>query len=447
MLISQSSEAGKPNPVFNIEPYQRQVFPSVRMDVSAAKPCQEVREVKADQLQENEPGPRSLELCGPHVSFTEEAMSLLSTNSLLARSLLGMRQVKPKDTGSTNRRKREFIPEEKKDSSYWDKRKKNNEAAKRSREKRRVNDMVLEQRVLALLEENARLKAELLALKFRFGIIKDPAEMPVTPSNPSSLCCTNGIQGPLAAMAVNGYVAHPVDNKIFPPNNQQGRASVGAEAQESSVVSEDSGISTPGSSNIGSPVFFDDHLSDQGKFSPNCEDHFEAQLSSPSDVEVDLARIGSSENIKPVRSQERMEMVKSLPHKLRFKIGAGVEESTEVDLRLRVCQMAVGNSTPRTLPEQLAGQVRDQLQGCYTNTVMPHSDKGAGASLSPPAWRAHIGAQGGGQPISNCPKNHPNEDSSIKSENSILKNQLASLSAEVAQLKKMFSQQRCSNFK
>uniref|UniRef100_A0A8C6YGH8 BZIP domain-containing protein n=1 Tax=Naja naja TaxID=35670 RepID=A0A8C6YGH8_NAJNA len=71
---------------------------------------------------------------------------------------------------SMARRKREFTPDDKKDDGYWDKRKKNNEAAKRSREKRRVSDLALEGRVLALLEENARLKAELLALKFRFEL-------------------------------------------------------------------------------------------------------------------------------------------------------------------------------------------------------------------------------------------------------------------------------------
>ncbi|XP_068193601.1 nuclear factor, interleukin 3 regulated, member 2 [Antennarius striatus] len=69
------------------------------------------------------------------------------------------------------RRKREFISDEKKDASYWEKRRKNNEAAKRSREKRRLNDMVLENRVIALNDENVRLKTELLQLKLRFGLI------------------------------------------------------------------------------------------------------------------------------------------------------------------------------------------------------------------------------------------------------------------------------------
>ncbi|RXN09540.1 nuclear factor interleukin-3-regulated -like protein [Labeo rohita] len=75
------------------------------------------------------------------------------------------------------RRKREFISDEKKDASYWEKRRKNNEAAKRSREKRRFNDMILENRVMALNDENVRLKTELLQLKLRFGLISTASYM------------------------------------------------------------------------------------------------------------------------------------------------------------------------------------------------------------------------------------------------------------------------------
>lgn len=76
-----------------------------------------------------------------------------------------------KSKSSACRRKREFIPDEKKDAMYWEKRRKNNEAAKRSREKRRLNDLVLENKLIALGEENATLKAELLSLKLKFGLI------------------------------------------------------------------------------------------------------------------------------------------------------------------------------------------------------------------------------------------------------------------------------------
>uniref|UniRef100_A0A0K8TRR0 Putative basic region leucine zipper transcription factor n=1 Tax=Tabanus bromius TaxID=304241 RepID=A0A0K8TRR0_TABBR len=70
----------------------------------------------------------------------------------------------------TQRKQREFIPDNKKDDSYWDRRRRNNEAAKRSREKRRYNDMVLEQRVVELTKENHVLKAQLEAIKDKFNI-------------------------------------------------------------------------------------------------------------------------------------------------------------------------------------------------------------------------------------------------------------------------------------
>ncbi|XP_005165781.1 nuclear factor, interleukin 3 regulated, member 5 isoform X1 [Danio rerio] len=89
------------------------------------------------------------------------------------------RLIKPKPNSSC-RRKREFISDEKKDASYWEKRRKNNEAAKRSREKRRLNDMVLENRVIALNDENVRLKTELLQLKLRFGLISSASYMEKT---------------------------------------------------------------------------------------------------------------------------------------------------------------------------------------------------------------------------------------------------------------------------
>lgn len=70
----------------------------------------------------------------------------------------------------SQRKQREFIPDAKKDESYWDRRRRNNEAAKRSREKRRFNDMVLEQRVIELTKENHILKAQLDAIKDKYNI-------------------------------------------------------------------------------------------------------------------------------------------------------------------------------------------------------------------------------------------------------------------------------------
>lgn len=78
--------------------------------------------------------------------------------------------LRARDTLFPSRKQREFIPDNKKDDTYWDRRRRNNEAAKRSREKRRLNDMVLETRVLELAKENACLKAELAALRDKYGI-------------------------------------------------------------------------------------------------------------------------------------------------------------------------------------------------------------------------------------------------------------------------------------
>lgn len=75
-----------------------------------------------------------------------------------------------KDSIFAQRKQREFIPDNKKDESYWDRRRRNNEAAKRSREKRRFNDMILEQRVLELSKENHLLRAQVTAFENKFHL-------------------------------------------------------------------------------------------------------------------------------------------------------------------------------------------------------------------------------------------------------------------------------------
>lgn len=103
----------------------------------------------------------------------EDALVLAVALQGADRDQLGQKlsSISFKAKSTTCRRKREFIPDEKKDSLYWERRRKNNEAAKRSREKRRLNDMVLENKLMALGEENAALKAELLSLKLKFGLV------------------------------------------------------------------------------------------------------------------------------------------------------------------------------------------------------------------------------------------------------------------------------------
>lgn len=71
------------------------------------------------------------------------------------------------------RKQREFTPDYKKDESYWIKRRKNNEAAKRSREKRRFNDIAMGSKILDLSSDNDKLRRELRALKRKFGLPVD----------------------------------------------------------------------------------------------------------------------------------------------------------------------------------------------------------------------------------------------------------------------------------
>lgn len=65
---------------------------------------------------------------------------------------------------SGTRRKREFTPDEQKDTNYWLKRNRNNEAAKRSRQRKRMEEHLLETRAVELQRENDKLKAALSAV-------------------------------------------------------------------------------------------------------------------------------------------------------------------------------------------------------------------------------------------------------------------------------------------
>ncbi|XP_076006271.1 nuclear factor, interleukin 3 regulated, member 6 [Genypterus blacodes] len=398
---------------------------------------QDVTELQASALdqegeEEEEDGSGSAPL-----SFTGEAVSILSSSSLLARSLLGRPSaIKRKECPSSAiRRKREFIPHEKKDEGYWDKRKKNNEAAKRSREKRRVNDMVLERRVLALLEENARLRAELLALKFRFGLVKDPSNAPILPlttvPHPSAQSLTphsyfhRGDGGLHSAQASNPIIQ----------TSQLGARG----AREVCSTSEDSGFSTPGGSSVGSPVFFEDRLSDHGKSSPHRAEELSYDHPSPAEVHGHHT-VGPN----PWRS-DHGEAVRNLPHKLRFKT-PGSGEGAEV---------TGGNSIARRSPTlHTAGRdaPRDVHRG---QGASGGGEMGVGPSGS---WLQQVegedGRRGRQSPQYNNNNNNnvsnagyslqPRQgqtDAQYQHENSFLKTQLNSLSEEVAQLKKLFTQQ------
>ncbi|MBN3307897.1 NFIL3 protein, partial [Amia calva] len=96
-----------------------------------------------------------------------------SDGDLVSRKLPGV-GFKPKN--SSCRRKQEFnLDGKEKDDKYWEKCWKNNETAKWYREKQRLSDMNLENKLMALGEENSTLKAKLLSLKLKFGLVSSSA--------------------------------------------------------------------------------------------------------------------------------------------------------------------------------------------------------------------------------------------------------------------------------
>ncbi|XP_010871129.2 uncharacterized protein LOC105012160 [Esox lucius] len=378
------------------------------------------------------------------VSFTDEAISILTSSSQIARSLLGRTSaLKRKESlaaaaSHTNddddgdcidgsgalRRKREFTPADKKDDGYWDKRRKNNEAAKRSREKRRANDVVLETRVLGLLEENARLRAELLAIKFRFGLVKDPSDVAIMPGPPPNhLGPRYYLPHGDGAYTHHGTTSHqPHPTHPNPPHHSSpyaGRGAAGPAGRDISSISEDSGFS-PGSSNMGSPVFFlDDGQVDSGRPSPKTSEE----------------QGGCDPHPSPgAEGQYHGRQDSSLPHKLRFKTPGGGSEGWE-------------------MPATCA----DVRRPCPVATVGPHIQRSqAGcdghSGEGPASWpreEAHAGHDQYQHYPASGRSSHSattttTADSQYVLENGALKSQLSSLSQEVAQLKKLFSQQLLS---
>ncbi|CAF2361586.1 unnamed protein product [Rotaria sp. Silwood2] len=76
----------------------------------------------------------------------------------------------------SRRKKRAFIPDDKKDPTYWSQRSKNNLSAKRSRVKRRMNDLVLETKLTQLNNENQILRAKIDMLARKFGHLTNKEE-------------------------------------------------------------------------------------------------------------------------------------------------------------------------------------------------------------------------------------------------------------------------------
>lgn len=383
-------------------------------------------------------------------SFTDEAVSILTSTSQLARTLLGRTfALKRKeslanaaeaktgsscdeDNGNNARRKREFIHEEKKDDGYWDKRRKNNEAAKRSREKRRANDMVLERRVLGLLEENARLRAELLALKFRFGLVKDPSDVSILPLS-APLCAhptpstTHYCQPHTDGSSYLNTQPSASTNHIHPHPPQQGAiyGLRGAGPLSSHSVSEESGVSTSCSSNVSSPGFSEGTQSERGGPSPR--ELVEEQQGY--DSHICPLEVNESQY---VNRQDSPDCLRSLPHKLRFKGPGGCSDGGE---------MSPSSDTRHSGPP--VATVGPNVQ------VRNHQQVGwDGRTESPAPWSREEACggfrqqyQGPSSEYFNFSSLQNSRDGKYLTEDVSLRSQISCLSQEVAQLKRLFSQQ------
>lgn len=365
--------------------------------------------------------------------FNDDTVSILTSTRQLARTILGRTfSVRRKeahggaegkasnscdeDNDNGTRRKREFIQDEKKDDCYWEKRRKNNEAAKRSREKRRVNDMVLEQRVLGLLEENARLRAELLALKLRFGLIKDPSEVSVVPlSAPvcghATNCRTRFYQPQTDGSSYVNTRSDGSPQPVQPPRAARPRS-----------ASDESCVSASCCSNVASPVYFDGVASVRGD-------------PSPKEV-VEERQLGLAPHICPpdvgdnhhAARQDSPEGLKSLPHKLRFKSPGGCGEAGDASPN------ADGrHSGPPVATVGPNIQVRTQQQARWDGQA-PWSREEASGGVG----QQHQALTPG---FYDAPSLQSSAGTKCLSEDGSLRSQISCLSQEVAQLKRLFSQQ------
>lgn len=363
-------------------------------------------------------------------SFSDDAVSILSSTRQLAQTLLGhtfplKRKESPgnaetmagsscdEDSAGSARRKREFIPNEKKDEGYWDKRRKNNEAAKRSREKRRANDMVLERRVLGLLEENARLKAELLALKLRFGLIKDASDVSILP-----------LSAPLYAQPSTAHYyqndapsyinTQPSDHQNHPQSQGSVHGSRASEPLSSQSVSEECSGSTSCSSNVGSPLFFDDTLVPQREL-------------------VDEQHICPVEVSESQYANRQEDGLRSLPHKLRFKGPGGSSDGGEMS--------PLPHNRHNGLPVATVGpniQIRHQQQPRW-ETRMESQDPWSREEVV--SGQQYQGSSSG---YYNSSFQQNSRDNKCSTEDVSLRSQIGCLSLEVAQLKRIVSQQLLS---
>lgn len=284
------------------------------------------------------------------------SVSNASPGGLGAGGLMGSSQI-IKDSIFAQRKQREFIPDSKKDENYWDRRRRNNEAAKRSREKRRFNDMILEQRVLELSKENHLLRAKLNALEAKFqvkgdGLVNEDQVIANMPQTDQILALTRRSNISLLTMAAQ----QPSQSSSLLSPNSLPSSPPSHVPSSTSAMQEDDHYSIPQynqeNSNISLHNFGRSHSPEQCPSEP----HHPQQTYSPEPPHSFYESSSSALNLSARRSPLPMDYCEDqpgrseynacLPHKLRHKTG----QQLSMSMRAQCVSPSEEHQLPPTAP-------------------------------------------------------------------------------------------------
>lgn len=344
----------------------------------------------------------------------------------------------------TQRKQREFIPDNKKDDSYWDRRRRNNEAAKRSREKRRFNDMVLEQRVVELTKENHVLKAQLEAIKDKYNIcgehlVSVEQIMATLPTNEQVLSITKRaklsstvpptIIYPQSPSPVPTSVIHQTSNGIESPASPPQQQSTQQHHQHNNHhhlhhYTSNSRQSSP------NPIFRDRDVDMEQEFNHQMHHHSYPVIYNPTNHKNHELSSSYSENNSNVLNLSRRP---PSPYEISSGTGSGtVSGDDEPHI----------NDTNNSLPLKLRHKSHLGDKDAATALLaLQHIKQEPGARASPP-WDCEGSSDERDSGISICTAEWTLQRKLVahqdpKAENHQLKSKLAKLESEVATIKNM----------
>ncbi|XP_076320196.1 uncharacterized protein LOC143230464 isoform X2 [Tachypleus tridentatus] len=366
-------------------------------------------------------------------------------------------QLKPGKNLSA-RKQRVFIPDSKKDAIYWDRRRRNNEAAKRSRQKRRLNDLVLETQVLELTKENAILRAELGAINNKYGISSqqtvnsDQISLHVSSAHPE--LCERHMESmptimpnvcPPMGSATTSYTHNPNTSSSTPslvsvqpiPHPPQ----VSQVGLESNVMtsSNDSGYATSSSNSLSS-LQSNSSIELKVNSCPTLEDTLTIASPVVRSSPVDQESTGSSsccsstEDSPQTSASGHSSPHFSLPHKLRHKTRLGEREfhqnpSSPTDSG-RNSRQDSGLSSRQDIREDTSSVSSD-----WDSTGSNDNPSSVSLSSADSNWKHRV-------PRRSSHKTSSHDRHLLQAENSQLRSELQRLATEVASLRTLILKNR-----